>query len=117
MTTTPEIANDPPCQACGTQPEQRECTDCAKSADIVDCGHQDQPRPLAADQDGEVRCETCSAAHNNPECNSCGNQIWDSEMEDTVECAYCGRLIHNRCCDDIQCLNAERCEAAFVANG
>lgn len=116
MTSTPEIANDPPCQDCGAEPQRRECIVCARSADIVDCGHQDQPRPLAVDRDGRVRCETCTLT-DNTECNSCGNQIWDSEMEYTDLCAYCNRLIHLRCSDDVQCSNAERCEAAFLANG
>ena len=115
MPSKPEIENDPPCEACGAEPQRRTCVDCSRTADIVDCGHQDQPRPLAADQDGEVRCETCSAAHNNPECNSCGHLILDSEID--VECAYCGRLIHGRCCNGVQCSNSERCEAAFLGNG
>ena len=54
------IENDEACTDCGEEPELRTCVECGISAEMVDCGHQDQPRPLAADQDGEVRCDDCT---------------------------------------------------------
>ena len=54
------IENDETCTQCGEEPKLRTCIDCGTSAETVDCGHQDQPRPLAVDPDGEVRCEECT---------------------------------------------------------
>ena len=54
------IENDETCPRCGKEPELRTCVVCGVSAETVDCGDQWLPRPLAADQDGEVRCENCT---------------------------------------------------------
>jgi len=58
--------HDDPCADCGAVPATRTCADCGATADITDCGHQPQPRPLAAGRAdgsdmGHTYCETCAA--------------------------------------------------------
>ena len=53
------ISNDVACKACGETPERRQCEECGVSAMIVDCGHQAQPRPIAADDHGHDYCDDC----------------------------------------------------------
>ena len=48
-----------PCHHCGQRAELRTCVDCYARARVIDCGHKSQPRPIAADIDGESRCEEC----------------------------------------------------------
>ena len=65
MTTSGTIPNDSACEECGTTPERRTCTECGQTAMITDCGHQHQPRPIAAGRDdgsemSRVFCAMCA---------------------------------------------------------
>ena len=51
---------DTDCDTCEVKAEERTCDDCGKSAVIADCGHQAQPRPIAASPDGRLRCDGCA---------------------------------------------------------
>lgn len=62
MPTTIWIDNDEPCKWCAAQPHKRTCADCNATADITDCGHMSQPRPIAADERGDDLCDECYAA-------------------------------------------------------
>ena len=65
MTQSGTIANDEQCNECAVAPERRICRACGQSAMITDCGHQSQPRPIAAGRsDGsemhEMFCAFCA---------------------------------------------------------
>ena len=56
---------DDPCADCGAAPEARTCCACGALAVLTDCGHQTQPRPIAAGRAdgsdmGRTYCETCA---------------------------------------------------------
>lgn len=52
---------EPECARCEVQREQWTCDDCGLSALLIDCGHYDQPRPIAHDGGGHhVYCDDCS---------------------------------------------------------
>ncbi len=57
MTNT--IANDTTCTDCGAEPRFLACIGCGVSAQITDCGHMAQPRPIAPDATGRPVCDTC----------------------------------------------------------
>lgn len=53
------------CPQCGERAKLRKCSVCGKERWIVDCGHMDQPRPIAAGRiDGSESykdfCEDCA---------------------------------------------------------
>ena len=53
------------CPHCGEPAKWRVCSECGKGAWIIDCGHMDQPRPIAAGrEDGSELykdfCEDCA---------------------------------------------------------
>jgi hypothetical protein len=48
------------CPECGEPAKLLACEDCDRQEWTIDCGHMDQPRPLAVDPDGHVRCDGCS---------------------------------------------------------
>ena len=55
------------CGECGEHATHRECRACGTSAWLIDCGHQQQPRPIAAGRaDGSDLshdyCESCATA-------------------------------------------------------
>jgi hypothetical protein len=56
MTNTNE---DQRCDICNTDPQELRCIDCGETGTYTDCGHYDQPRPLATCADGETRCLDC----------------------------------------------------------
>ena len=60
--TGESVCEDEPCLACGTLPVFRECK-CGAWGYVTDCGHEDQPRPLAPNgiHGCEVSCEDCEA--------------------------------------------------------
>ena len=47
------------CPECGEPARLRECHYCEDQEWIIDCGHYDQPRPIAASPDGENVCASC----------------------------------------------------------
>ena len=59
----PALCEDEPCLSCGCLPVFRECaTDgCTAWGYVTDCGHKDQPRPLAGNgvNGGETSCDDC----------------------------------------------------------
>lgn len=57
---TIEIQDDSDCDAngCGVRALRRQCCACGVSALICDCGHQAQPRPIAADGANDW-CDAC----------------------------------------------------------
>lgn len=46
--TTEYLCVDDDCSICGTTARERTCDDCGAVAIVTDCGHQVQPRPIAA---------------------------------------------------------------------
>ena len=53
------------CPDCGTHAEHRICYECGENAWVIDCGHADQPRPLASGRrDGtsahRTYCDECA---------------------------------------------------------
>jgi hypothetical protein len=53
------------CPICEEPARWRECSICGKGAWIIDCGHQDQPRPIAhgrtdGSQGHRLFCEDCA---------------------------------------------------------
>jgi len=63
MTTT-TITNDTDCADCTAIAVLRTCAGCGAEALITDCGHQSQPRPIAANgiYGTEPSCESCEDA-------------------------------------------------------
>ena len=54
------MQKDKICSECGAKPRYITCDFCGRSGYITDCGHQSQPRPIAATEDGwRVICEDC----------------------------------------------------------
>lgn len=50
------------CPTCHVNAETRTCTDCGKTAVVIDCGHYAQPCEIAASKrDGAPVCEACEA--------------------------------------------------------
>ena len=51
------------CPHCGEKARLRVCCVCGVERWTIDCGHYDQPRPLAADpgRSGRVYCDDCFA--------------------------------------------------------
>jgi recombinational DNA repair protein (RecF pathway) len=50
------------CTTCGMKEEFRECVHCHTSANVIDCGHYDQPAFISSDQShsgGEYCCADC----------------------------------------------------------
>lgn len=67
------------CNRCGEPARYRTCKTCGESAWIIDCGHYDQPRPIAADEHGEDVCDDCYEEQGE-------NQSWEQEAtEDATE--------------------------------
>ena len=65
MTTT-ALTDDTDCLICDASATERTCSDCGATALITDCGHRDQPRPIAAGRgDGSelhrTYCGDCAA--------------------------------------------------------
>lgn len=58
------LCHDTACDLCPCEAEHRACADCGAEAVVVDCGHYDQPRPIAASAHagGDAVCEACEAA-------------------------------------------------------
>jgi len=53
------------CPDCGTHAEHRICCECGENGWVIDCGHADQPRPLAAGRSGGMDaqhtfCDECA---------------------------------------------------------
>lgn len=63
-TTTTTITNDTDCADCTAIAVLRTCAGCGAEAMITDCGHQSQPRPIAANgvYGTEASCESCEDA-------------------------------------------------------
>ena len=66
MTTMRLIPDDVDCPSCGERAVLRTCHECGQSAMITDCGHESQPRPIAAGrEDGSdlahAYCAFCAA--------------------------------------------------------
>lgn len=60
------------CPICGTRAELRTCSVCGKKQWTIDCGHYDQPRPLAPGRkDGSDM--------NNTFCEDCAENIQEDE--------------------------------------
>ena len=57
LTLTPYADAD--CEICPAQAERRRCVHCGITMMLTDCGHYDQPRPIAADERGRMVCEEC----------------------------------------------------------
>ena len=55
------IVMDRVCEDCGMEPVWMTCVDCGADGAVTDCGHQEQPRPIAADECGKVVCDECYA--------------------------------------------------------
>jgi len=55
------IADDTTCPHCDAEPTQRTCRGCGAAALITDCGHQDQPRPIAGNgiYGQDCSCDEC----------------------------------------------------------
>ena len=47
------------CPHCGERATRRVCEKCGQAEWIIDCGHYEQPRPLAADEHGHIVCDDC----------------------------------------------------------
>ena len=62
MTTT-TIADDieTECPACGEPRRQYTCRRCGVSAQLINCGHYAQPRPISG-LTGETLCDACAWA-------------------------------------------------------
>lgn len=57
------ICDDNDCERCGARAARISCDDCGASGVVTDCGHREQPRPIAASQfDGRAVCEGCEDA-------------------------------------------------------
>jgi hypothetical protein len=63
------IESDPEeeCSPCWTARQARTCSVCGREADLIDCGHYDQPWPITAgwgngNDLGHDYCEDCSDA-------------------------------------------------------
>jgi predicted RNA-binding protein with PUA domain len=57
MTTIPDDV-ETACRECGVPSEERTCRRCGVSAQLVDCGHYAQPRPISGAA-GETLCDAC----------------------------------------------------------
>lgn len=44
------LTHDTDCPDCHIRAESRTCEDCGRTLTITDCGHYQQPRPIAASQ-------------------------------------------------------------------
>ena len=60
MTMTTMIADDiePECPACGEPRREYTCRRCGVSAQLINCGHYHQPRPISG-LTGETLCDAC----------------------------------------------------------
>lgn len=54
------IPDDTRCEHCDIEPSLYTCDGCGVGAMLVDCGHQRQPRPIAADGH-RCYCDDCYA--------------------------------------------------------
>lgn len=54
-----ELVADQVCADCGAEPRRLSCYVCGGAGLVTDCGHQEQPRPIAADERGRAVCERC----------------------------------------------------------
>lgn len=63
-TTASTILDDPDvaCPSCGTPRRTYRCHRCHRSAELIDCGHLPQPRPIAPDAAGVMLCDDCADA-------------------------------------------------------
>ena len=59
MTTTYHIAHDEDCNLCDATARVITCEMCGVSAQITDCGHMVQPRPIASDGSTDI-CWSCA---------------------------------------------------------
>lgn len=68
MTDDSMICHDEDCQVadCGARAEHRTCDDCGAEGLVTDCGHEAQPRPLAADGRGRMVCDDCADSYATP---------------------------------------------------
>ena len=57
--TTDYLTIDQDCDDCGANAAERTCDGCGARAIVTDCGHYDQPRPIAA-LGNDMACEDCA---------------------------------------------------------
>ena len=58
----PTICHDTDCTICDQPAVRLVCVDCGAEGDVCDCGHMEQPRPIAASaHDGRPVCAACEA--------------------------------------------------------
>ena len=70
---------DSPCE-CGAVAVERQCDECGREGWMLECGHQQQPRPISAD--GHVMlCDECAECADNPLRNMMGRVNADGNVD------------------------------------
>lgn len=54
------IKDDEDCSVCDCRAARATCAKCGVSAMITNCGHKEQPRPIAQDEHGDILCDDCA---------------------------------------------------------